>query len=128
MRLTNLNDAEGLLDGGLGVEREAGIDLGGNLAGDDLEDLLAEQDEETVKGLVDLVVDRATLFLGPRDGAIQEGGVVGLLGGGQDQGGVGGGILGLVLANGWRQRVVSTVLRLASYQTVGQVGSPSLRW
>jgi hypothetical protein len=81
MHEAHLDDAEGLLDGGLGVEREAGIDLGGNLAGNDLEDLLAELDEKAVKGLVDLVVDGASLSLGPGDGAVQESGVIGLLGG-----------------------------------------------
>jgi hypothetical protein len=39
-RETSLDNVQGLVDTGLGVEREAGIDLGGDLAGDDLEDLL----------------------------------------------------------------------------------------
>lgn len=50
-----------LVNGGLGVEREAGIDFGGNLSGDDGENLLAELDEETVKGSIDLLIDSAAL-------------------------------------------------------------------
>lgn len=99
---TYLDDAEGLVDGGLGVEGEAGVNLGGNLAGDDLEDLLAELDEEGVEGSIDLLVDGATLLLGEGDGLVNQLGVLGLLGGGEDEGGVGGGILGLVLGDGCR--------------------------
>ena len=91
---------EGLVNGGLGVEREAGIDLSGDLAGDDFEDLLAELDKQTVEGGIDLLVDSLALGLTLGDGGIDEAGVLGLLGGSQDQGGVGGGILRLVLANG----------------------------
>lgn len=54
---------EGLVDGSLGVEREASINLSGDLSGDDLEDLLAELNQETVKGGVDLLVDVAALFI-----------------------------------------------------------------
>lgn len=98
--MTYLDDVEGLVNGGLGVEREAGIDLSGDLAGDDLEDLLAELDKQTVEGGIDLLVESLALSLTLGDGGIDEAGVLGLLGGGEDQGGVGGGILRLVLANG----------------------------
>jgi hypothetical protein len=91
---------ERLVNGLLGAEGESGIDLSRNLAGDDLEDLLAELDEEVVERRVDLLLDRATLRLGLGHRGIQERGVLGLLGGGQDQGGVCGRILGLVLADG----------------------------
>jgi hypothetical protein len=37
---------QGLVNGSLGVEREAGINLSGDLAGDDLENLLAELDQK----------------------------------------------------------------------------------
>ena len=97
-----LNDAESLVNGGLGVEGEAGIDLGRDLAGDDLKDLLAELNQETVKGGVDLEVDGATLLLAVGNGLVDESGILGLLGSREDQGGVGGGILGLVLADGYR--------------------------
>jgi hypothetical protein len=101
----HVNDAQGLLDRGLGVEGEAGVNLGGDLAGDDLENLGAELDEEVVEGLVDLGVDVTAGGLGGGDGLVDQGGVLGLLGGGEDEGGVGGGILRLVLANGWRAKV-----------------------
>ena len=91
---------KGLVDGGLGVEGEAGVDLSGDLAGDDGENLLAELDEETVEGVVDLGVDVAALGLGVGDGDGHQLGVLGLLGRGENEGRVGGGILGLVLANG----------------------------
>lgn len=93
---------EGLVDRGLCAERESGIDLGGDLAGDDLEDLLAELDEEVVKSRVDLLGDGTALRLGLGDRSVEERGVLGLLGRGEDQGRVGGGILRLVLADGCR--------------------------
>lgn len=55
--LVEVDDVQGLVDGGLGVEGEAGVDLGGDLAGDDLQDLLAELDEEVIQGGVDLFVE-----------------------------------------------------------------------
>lgn len=39
---------QSLVDRLLGVERETGIDLGGDFAGNDLENLLAEFDQEAV--------------------------------------------------------------------------------
>lgn len=98
--LVELDDVQGLVDRGLGVEGEAGVNLGRDLAGDDLEDLLAELDQETVQRSIDLIVDRAALLLGVGNGVVDELGVLGLLGGSQDQGRVGGSILRLVLANG----------------------------
>jgi hypothetical protein len=91
---------ERLVDRRLCAEGESGVDLGGDLAGDDLEDLGAELDQEVVEGRVDLLVDRAALLLGPGNGGVQERGILGLLGRGEDQGRVGGGVLGLVLADG----------------------------
>ena len=55
--LVELDDVQGLVDRGLGVEGEAGVDLGGDLAGDDLQDLLAELDEKVIQGGVDLFVE-----------------------------------------------------------------------
>ena len=52
-----------LVNRGLGVERETSIDLSGDLAGDDIKDLLAELNEETVQGGVDLLVKSDTLLL-----------------------------------------------------------------
>lgn len=91
---------KGLVNRGLGVERETSIDLSGDLAGDDIKDLLAELNEETVQGGVDLLVKSDALLLAGSDGGVDEAGVLGLLGGSQDQRGVGGGILRLVLVDG----------------------------
>lgn len=91
---------KGLVDGGLGVERQLGVDLSRDLARDDLQDLLAELNQETVQSSVDLLRDALAVLLAVGNGRIDECGILGLLGRGQDQGGVGGGILGLVLADG----------------------------
>jgi hypothetical protein len=96
-----LDDGEGLVNGGLGVEGQLGVNLGGDLAGNDLEDLLAELNEETVQGGIDLLVDGLALGLTEGNGSVDESGVLGLLRGSQDQGRVGGGILGLVLADSY---------------------------
>lgn len=53
---------QGLVDGLLRVEGEAGVNLSGHLAGDDLEDLLAELDQQAVEGVVDLLIDGLALF------------------------------------------------------------------
>lgn len=82
------NEGVSLGLGGLGVEGEAGVDLGGDTAGDDLEDLTAEEDEELVAGDVELLVLVATLLLGVGNGLVDEDGVVGVLDSGQDQRGV----------------------------------------
>jgi hypothetical protein len=95
-----LDDVQSLVDGLLGVEGESSVDLGGDLAGDDGENLTAELDQQAVESMVDLALDVATLLLAVGDGSVYQLGVLGLLGGGQDERRVGGGILGLVLANG----------------------------
>lgn len=100
-----LDDTQGLVDGGLGVEGESGVNLGGDLAGDDGENLTAELDQQAVESVVDLAVDVAALSLAVGNGSIYQLGVLGLLGGGQDERRVGGGILRLVLANGCWNRV-----------------------
>lgn len=97
---TYVNDAKGLVNRGLGVEREASIDFGRDLSGDDLENLLAELDQEAVEGVVNLGVEVTALLLAVLNGDVHQLGVLGLLGGSQDERGVGGGILGLVLADG----------------------------
>ena len=99
LAVTNLDNLQGLVDGSLGVERETGVDLGRNLAGNYLQDLTAELDQESVKSIVDLLVQVATLLLGKVDGGIDQLGVLGLLGSSEDERGVGSGILGLVLSN-----------------------------
>lgn len=55
---------QGLVDTGLGVERETGVDLSRDLAGNNLQDLLAELDQQTVEGSIDLRVDILAGLLG----------------------------------------------------------------
>lgn len=98
---------QSLVDRLLGVERESSVDLGGDLAGDDVENLAAKLDQQAVEGVVDLAVDVATLFLAVGDSSVYQLGVLGLLGGGQDERRVGGGILRLILANGCWSRATS---------------------
>jgi hypothetical protein len=97
---TYVNDVESLCDGGLCVEREAGVNLSGDLAGNNLEDLATELNEETVKGSINLVILVLAVLLSVLNGIVNELGVLGLLCGGEDQGRVGGGILRLVLVDG----------------------------
>jgi hypothetical protein len=59
--LAYLDDVKGLVDGSLGVEGPTSIDLSGDLAGDDLEDLLAELNEKVVEGSVDLLIKSLAL-------------------------------------------------------------------
>lgn len=93
---------EGLVNTSLGIEGEASINLGGDLAGDNLEDLLAEFNQEIVQGSIDLGVKALTglLCFCVRDSIVDELSSFRLLGGRQDDGGVCGGILRLVLCNG----------------------------
>lgn len=58
---TYLDDVKSLVNRGLGVEGETSIDFGGNLSGDNLKDLLAELNEETVNGSIDLLIDSLAL-------------------------------------------------------------------
>lgn len=55
---------QSLVDRGLGVEGESGVDLGGDLTGDDLENLLAELYKEVVEGVVDLLLRGTRSSLG----------------------------------------------------------------
>jgi hypothetical protein len=100
--ITYVDNAKSLLDGDLLVEGEAGVNLSGDLAGNDLKDLATELDKQVVEGDVDLGVDVLVLAVlhTVRNSIVNELGVLGLLGGGEDEGRVGGGILRLVLANG----------------------------
>ena len=94
-----LDDLKGLVDGALGVEGQLGIDLSRDLTGNDLQDLLAELNQETVQSGLNLLIDGLALSLTVGNGGIDQSSVLRLLGSSQDQGGVGGGILGLVLAD-----------------------------
>jgi hypothetical protein len=119
--LTNLNNAQSLVNGGLCAEGENGIDLGGDLAGNDLKNLLAELDEEVVQGRVNL--------LGLGNGSVKQRSVLGLLGGGEDQGRVGGSILRLVLANGGEvTRVADDDLHKFQSSQQTSLGSRGVQW
>ena len=91
-----------LLDGGFDIEGKAGIDLGGNAAGDDREDFAAEGDEEVVD---DLAVERGA---GERAGAVVSDGfreerlVFGLLDGLENQRRIGRGVLRRVGADAFK--------------------------
>ena len=89
-----------LLNAQVLVKGEAGVNLGGDLARHDLENLATELHEQVVEGRVDLIVDILAMLLAVGDGLVDELGVLGLLRRGEDEGRVGGGILRLVLANG----------------------------
>lgn len=91
---------EGLVDRSLSVEGETSINLSRDLSWDNLQDFLSELNKETVKGGIDLVVDRAAVLLSVLDGGIDEGSVLLLLGGGEDERWVSGSVLWLVLGNG----------------------------
>ena len=75
---------QGLVDGGLGVKRQLGVDLGGDTAGDNLQDLAAERNQYAVEGGLDLLVDGTGGLLADGNGFVNQLGVVGLLGGSQD--------------------------------------------
>lgn len=49
-----------------GVKGESGVDLGGDSAGDDLQDLLTELDEEGVHGVLGLLLEVAIVRQGSK--------------------------------------------------------------
>lgn len=54
-RIIEINDMQGLVNGRLLIEGEAGIDLGRDLTGYDVENLLAKFDQEAIKGGIDFL-------------------------------------------------------------------------
>lgn len=104
-RKTYVNDVKSLVNGTLSIERETGINLSRNLSRDDIQDLLSELDQETIEGGISLLVEVLAVSLAVLDSGVNQLGVFGLLGCGEDEGGVGGGILGLVFANGCGESV-----------------------
>lgn len=76
----DLDDVQGLVYGGLGIEGQLGVDLSRDLAGNDLEDLPAELDEEAIYSGIGLLVNSLTLLFAIGDSGINEGGIIGLLG------------------------------------------------
>lgn len=99
-RETYLDDMEGLVHGSLGVKREARVNFRRHFAGNDIKDLLAELDKQAVESGINLRIEGRALLLALCDGSVGKAGVFGLLGGSKDQRGIGGGILGLVFADG----------------------------
>lgn len=103
---------ESLVYGSLGVEREPCVNLGGNLARNDLEDLFAKLNEQGVQSAVGLVFNGTTSGPADLDGSINELLVLRLLRSGKDQGRVGRSILRFVLVNGSKvTRVTNNDLR-----------------
>jgi len=97
--LVEIDDVESLVDGGLLVEGETGINFGGDLSRDNGENFLSELDEESVKGSIDLGIEVSAVFLSVSNGGIDQMSVFWLLGSSEDERWVGGGILWLVLGD-----------------------------
>ena len=91
----------GLGDAGVGVEGETGIHLGGDAARDDFQYFQTYVDRQLVARVDDLLCLVLALGLGPVDGVFDQRRVLGDLGCLQHQGGVGGGIDGLVALDGF---------------------------
>jgi hypothetical protein len=89
-----------LINASLGIEAEAGIHLRGDLSRHNLQDLRAELDEQVVERRVDLIVNVLAVRLAICNSLVNQLCVFGLLGGGEDERGVGRGILRLVLVDG----------------------------
>lgn len=100
-----LDDVKSLVDGALGIERESSVDFGGNLSWHDGQDFLSELNQKTVKSGINLLVDCISVLLSVCHSDIHKFGIFWLLRCREDQGGVGGGILGLVFADSWKMLV-----------------------
>lgn len=96
---THLNNVEGLVNRGLLIEGKLGVNLCGNLARNNLQDLLAELDKEVIQCSIDLLVNGASFLLSVLNGLVDELCVLLLLGGCEDEGWVGSGVLRLVLSD-----------------------------
>jgi hypothetical protein len=95
-----VDDVQRLVYRLLGGEGEARINFCGDLAGHNLEDFLAKLYQQVVKGSIDLVLNVGAVLLAVCDGRVDQLLVLGLLRRGENERGVGGGILGLVLLDG----------------------------
>jgi hypothetical protein len=99
--LVELHQRRSAFECGFGVERKPRIDLGRDPSGNDLQDLRAEVDGELVHGRLGLVHRVAAAFTrAEEDGVLDQLAILRHLSRFEDQGGVGGGILGLVLGDG----------------------------
>ena len=88
-----------LVDRRLSVEGEPGVDLGRDAAGDDLEDLLAEGDEQAIDAGLDLCVVVVAFGLGRADDLLEQPAVSRHLRRLQQERGVRRGVAGLVLGD-----------------------------
>ena len=93
---THLKNVQGLVNGSLCIKRESRIYFCGNLSWDNLQDLLSELNQETVQSSVDLVIEILAVLFAVCDGGVDEFGVFGLLGCGEDKGRIGGSVLWFV--------------------------------
>ena len=123
---TYVDDVTSLSEGRLGIEGESGVDFGRDLAWHNLEDLTSELDEEVIERGIHLIVDVLALpiisgflfvwvslsyvLLAVLNSIVNQLRVFGLLGCGQDEGGVGGGILRLVFLDCYRRSAVAAVM------------------
>lgn len=105
--LSHLNDVQGLVNGRLLVEGESRVDLSRHLARDNAQDFLAEQNEEIVKGSINLLICALAMLLAVDDRFVDQLLILGLLGRGENQRWVCGGILRLIFANGGKVTRVS---------------------
>jgi hypothetical protein len=76
---TYINNVQSLLDGGLCVKREAGVDLSGYFAGHNLQNLFTELSEQAVECGIDLLVNVAAMAFAVLDGVVDQLCVLGLL-------------------------------------------------
>ena len=76
---TYINNVKSLFDGSFGVEREPSIDLSGDFAWNDLQNFLAELDEEIVEGSINLVISVLAMGLSVFYRRIDKLGILGLL-------------------------------------------------
>lgn len=92
---------QSLLNRSLSIERKPRINLSRHLSRHNLQDLLSKLDQKTVEGGIDLVIDVLAVFFAVGDGSVDEFGVFGFLGGGEDEGWVGGCVLWFVCGDCW---------------------------
>lgn len=88
------------MNGALFVEREPSIDYCRNLSGNDLENLLAKLNKESVESSVNLIVHYLSVLLSVNNGSINKLAVFRLLRCGEDKRRVGCSILWLVFCDG----------------------------
>lgn len=82
------------------VKTKPSIHFRRHLARHNLQNLLSKLDEKTVERRVHLAVDIGAVLLAIGDSSVDEVRVFGLLGGSEDERGVGRGVLGLVFGDG----------------------------